>query len=140
MVCLWSHRIVFFIDQLITSIICVWLQFYTLYVVNHLQQQCNELILKFTRISYRLPKPQNNWTGLGLASPEFSIINCAVALFFLISPNMSTVHMFQAILNNLPPSDIVESASVAGPGYVNIVISSEWIAQVQFRCFILGPC
>ncbi|CAO2199115.1 unnamed protein product [Urochloa humidicola] len=35
----------------------------------------------------------------------------------------------QAILNNLPPSDIVESTSVAGPGYVNIVISSDWIAQ-----------
>ncbi|WVZ72374.1 hypothetical protein U9M48_020844, partial [Paspalum notatum var. saurae] len=35
----------------------------------------------------------------------------------------------QAILNNLPPSEIVESTSVAGPGYVNIVISSDWIAE-----------
>jgi len=35
-------------------------------VVNHLQQQCNELILEFTRIGYKLPKPQNYWTGFDL--------------------------------------------------------------------------
>lgn len=35
----------------------------------------------------------------------------------------------QAILNNLPSSDIVQSTSVAWPGHVNIVISSDWIAK-----------
>ncbi|XP_037404718.1 arginine--tRNA ligase, cytoplasmic-like [Triticum dicoccoides] len=35
----------------------------------------------------------------------------------------------QAIADNLPPSRIVESTSVVGPGYVNIVLSSDWIAQ-----------
>ncbi|CAL4965415.1 unnamed protein product [Urochloa decumbens] len=44
----------------------------------------------------------------------------------------------QAILNNLPPSDIVESTSVAGPGYVNIVISSDWIAQRIQHMLIYG--
>jgi arginyl-tRNA synthetase len=45
---------------------------------------------------------------------------------------MWTVNIFQAILNNLPSSDIVQSTSVAGPGYVNIVISSDWIAKVIY--------
>ncbi|KAK8964362.1 hypothetical protein KSP40_PGU015661 [Platanthera guangdongensis] len=35
----------------------------------------------------------------------------------------------QAIAKHLPPSDIVESTSVAGPGFVNIVLSSKWVAQ-----------
>ncbi|MED6201776.1 hypothetical protein PIB30_098427 [Stylosanthes scabra] len=36
----------------------------------------------------------------------------------------------QAIMKNLSPSDIVESCSVAGPGFVNVVLSKNWIAQV----------
>jgi arginyl-tRNA synthetase len=36
----------------------------------------------------------------------------------------------QAIANNLPQSNIIESISVAGPGYINITLSSNWIAQV----------
>lgn len=35
----------------------------------------------------------------------------------------------KAIVNNLPPSDMIESTSVAGPGFVNIILSDEWIAQ-----------
>lgn len=33
-------------------------------------------------------------------------------------------------MKNLPPSEMVESCSVAGPGFVNIVLSKKWIAQV----------
>ncbi|XP_039809505.1 arginine--tRNA ligase, cytoplasmic-like isoform X2 [Panicum virgatum] len=44
----------------------------------------------------------------------------------------------QTILNNLPSSDIVESTSVAGPGYVNIVISSDWIAKMIQDMLIYG--
>ncbi|XP_044347859.1 arginine--tRNA ligase, cytoplasmic isoform X3 [Triticum aestivum] len=35
----------------------------------------------------------------------------------------------QAMADNFPPSRIVESISVVGPGYVNIALSSDWIAQ-----------
>ncbi|KAK3140643.1 hypothetical protein QOZ80_5AG0403730 [Eleusine coracana subsp. coracana] len=35
----------------------------------------------------------------------------------------------QAIAKNLPPSDIIESTSVAGPGFVNIVLSNHWVAK-----------
>ncbi|XP_006654081.1 arginine--tRNA ligase, cytoplasmic-like isoform X2 [Oryza brachyantha] len=35
----------------------------------------------------------------------------------------------QAIAKNLPPSDIIESTSVAGPGFVNIALSNSWVAK-----------
>ncbi|XP_031109940.1 arginine--tRNA ligase, chloroplastic/mitochondrial-like isoform X2 [Ipomoea triloba] len=35
----------------------------------------------------------------------------------------------QAIMNNLPQSDVIEKCSIAGPGFVNVVLSREWIAQ-----------
>jgi arginyl-tRNA synthetase len=35
----------------------------------------------------------------------------------------------QAITKNLPSSDIIESTSVAGPGFVNITLSNRWVAK-----------
>ncbi|TKY44583.1 Arginine--tRNA ligase [Spatholobus suberectus] len=44
----------------------------------------------------------------------------------------------QAIVNNLQPSEMIESCSVAGPGFVNIVLSKKWIAQRLERLLING--
>ncbi|KAH1241745.1 Arginine--tRNA ligase, chloroplastic/mitochondrial [Glycine max] len=44
----------------------------------------------------------------------------------------------QAIRNNLPQSEMIESCSVAGPGFVNIVLSKKWIAQRLERLLIDG--
>ncbi|KAF2304005.1 hypothetical protein GH714_026172 [Hevea brasiliensis] len=35
----------------------------------------------------------------------------------------------QAVMRNLPPSEMIESCSVAGPGFVNIVLSKSWLAE-----------
>ncbi|KAM3401291.1 hypothetical protein ACQJBY_005821 [Aegilops geniculata] len=35
----------------------------------------------------------------------------------------------QSIAKNLPACDVIESASVAGPGFVNIVLSKNWVAK-----------
>ncbi|XP_020528721.1 arginine--tRNA ligase, cytoplasmic isoform X1 [Amborella trichopoda] len=35
----------------------------------------------------------------------------------------------EAIRKTLPPSDMIESTSVAGPGFVNVVLSKPWIAK-----------
>ncbi|KAK2454722.1 Arginyl-tRNA synthetase, class Ic [Trifolium repens] len=35
----------------------------------------------------------------------------------------------EGIIKNLPPSEMIESCTVAGPGFVNIVLSKKWIAQ-----------
>ncbi|KAF1886577.1 hypothetical protein Lal_00045810 [Lupinus albus] len=44
----------------------------------------------------------------------------------------------QAIMKNLPPSELIESCSVAGPGFVNVVLSKNWIAQSLHRMLIDG--
>ncbi|XP_061371248.1 arginine--tRNA ligase, cytoplasmic-like isoform X2 [Gastrolobium bilobum] len=44
----------------------------------------------------------------------------------------------QAIVDNLPPSEMIESCSVAGPGFVNVVLSKKWIAQNLQRMLIDG--
>ncbi|KAK4601823.1 hypothetical protein RGQ29_011083 [Quercus rubra] len=44
----------------------------------------------------------------------------------------------QAIMRNLPQSDIIESCSVAGPGFVNVKLSRNWMAQSIQRMLIDG--
>ncbi|CAH9131257.1 unnamed protein product [Cuscuta epithymum] len=44
----------------------------------------------------------------------------------------------QAIMRNLPQSDIIEKCSIAGPGFVNIVLSRQWIAQSIQKMLIDG--
>lgn len=34
---------------------------------------------------------------------------------------------------NLPKSDIIESCTVAGPGFVNIVLAKDWMAKVLLQ-------
>lgn len=35
----------------------------------------------------------------------------------------------EAIIKNLPESELIESCSVAGPGFVNVVLSKSWLAK-----------
>ncbi|CAN1331036.1 Arginine--tRNA ligase, chloroplastic/mitochondrial [Linum perenne] len=35
----------------------------------------------------------------------------------------------QAIMHNLPQTEMIESCSVAGPGFVNVVLSTKWMAK-----------
>ncbi|XP_004513035.1 arginine--tRNA ligase, chloroplastic/mitochondrial-like [Cicer arietinum] len=44
----------------------------------------------------------------------------------------------EGIVKNLPPSEMVESCSVAGPGFVNIVLSKKWMAQSLQRMLTDG--
>ncbi|KAK7272739.1 hypothetical protein RJT34_29546 [Clitoria ternatea] len=44
----------------------------------------------------------------------------------------------QAIANNLPASEMIDSCSVAGPGFVNVVLSKKWIAQSVQRMLVDG--
>lgn len=41
-----------------------------------------------------------------------------------------SLNCLQAIRNNLPVSEMIESVSVAGPGFVNVTLSREWMAKV----------
>ncbi|KAL3617970.1 hypothetical protein CASFOL_038291 [Castilleja foliolosa] len=44
----------------------------------------------------------------------------------------------QAIIENLPKSDVIESQSIAGPGFVNIKLSSNWIAKSIQKMLVDG--
>nr|DAD48601.1 TPA_asm: hypothetical protein HUJ06_018538 [Nelumbo nucifera] len=44
----------------------------------------------------------------------------------------------QAIMKNLPPTKMIESCSVAGPGFVNVVLSTKWIAKSIQKMLIEG--
>ncbi|KAM0004779.1 putative arginine--tRNA ligase [Helianthus debilis subsp. tardiflorus] len=36
-----------------------------------------------------------------------------------------------AIMRNLPASDMIESCSVAGPGFINVKLSTQWMAKTH---------
>ncbi|EEF48160.1 arginine--tRNA ligase, chloroplastic/mitochondrial isoform X2 [Ricinus communis] len=44
----------------------------------------------------------------------------------------------QAIMKNLPPSEVIESCSVAGPGFVNVVLSKKWMSKKIQKMLIDG--
>ncbi|XVE54174.1 hypothetical protein DITRI_Ditri03aG0059400 [Diplodiscus trichospermus] len=44
----------------------------------------------------------------------------------------------EAIKNNLPASEMIESCSVAGPGFVNVVLSKNWMAKSIQKMVIEG--
>uniref|UniRef100_A0A2N9HSU0 arginine--tRNA ligase n=1 Tax=Fagus sylvatica TaxID=28930 RepID=A0A2N9HSU0_FAGSY len=44
----------------------------------------------------------------------------------------------QAIMRNIPQSEMIESCSVAGPGFVNVLLSRNWMAQSIHRMLIDG--
>ncbi|XP_050128969.1 arginine--tRNA ligase, chloroplastic/mitochondrial-like isoform X3 [Malus sylvestris] len=44
----------------------------------------------------------------------------------------------QAIMKNLPDSEVIESCSVAGPGFVNVVLSKKWLAKRIQKMLIDG--
>ncbi|CAL5323263.1 unnamed protein product [Camellia sinensis] len=44
----------------------------------------------------------------------------------------------KAITNNLPKSEMVDKCSIAGPGFVNVVLSKDWIAKSIQKMLING--
>ncbi|KAL9996483.1 putative arginine--tRNA ligase [Helianthus debilis subsp. tardiflorus] len=44
----------------------------------------------------------------------------------------------QAIMRNLPASDMIESCSIAGPGFINVKLSTQWIAKSIQKMLIDG--
>nr|GEX48357.1 arginine--tRNA ligase, chloroplastic/mitochondrial-like isoform X2 [Tanacetum cinerariifolium] len=42
------------------------------------------------------------------------------------------------IMDNLPPTDMIESYSIAGLGFINVILSRQWIAQSIQRMLTYG--
>ncbi|RDY12130.1 Arginine--tRNA ligase, chloroplastic/mitochondrial, partial [Mucuna pruriens] len=84
-------------------------------------------------------------SGVKFADYQWSVIcefNNAMSLFAKVKGKQTAFRgpqaVGQAIVNNLPPSEMIESCSIAGPGFVNIVLSKKWIAQRIERLLIEG--
>ncbi|KAA8523189.1 hypothetical protein F0562_009612 [Nyssa sinensis] len=44
----------------------------------------------------------------------------------------------RAIMKNLPASEMIESCTIAGPGFVNVVLSKQWIAKSVQKMLVYG--
>ncbi|EEF31409.1 arginine--tRNA ligase, cytoplasmic [Ricinus communis] len=68
--------------------------------------------------------------------------NNAMGLFSKLrgtnSNYQNPVAVGQAIMRNLPFSKMIESSSVAGPGFVNIVLSNKWMAENIQKMLVNG--
>lgn len=68
--------------------------------------------------------------------------NNAMSLFSKIKGKSSEYRnpraVGEAIMKNLPQSDMIDSCSVAGPGFVNIVMSKTWLAKSIQKMLLEG--
>ncbi|OAY71455.1 Arginine--tRNA ligase, chloroplastic/mitochondrial [Ananas comosus] len=94
-----------------------------------------QLLSKLVKSSLRATFPDLlDIEPLVAASVKFGDYQCnnAMSLWSRIkgSGTISRTPIYrQAVARNLPPSDIIESTSVAGPGFVNIILSNRWVSE-----------
>ncbi|KAJ8444482.1 hypothetical protein Cgig2_024046 [Carnegiea gigantea] len=81
---------------------------------------------------------------IAASPPNFGDYQCnnAMAIFSKIKGKNSEFRnprsLGEAIMKNLPQSDMIESCSVAGPGFVNIVLSKTWLAKSVQKMLLEG--
>ncbi|XP_020268077.1 arginine--tRNA ligase, cytoplasmic-like isoform X1 [Asparagus officinalis] len=101
--------------------------------IGSVKQQISRLFE--TSLKTTFPDEANTEPMVAISTQKFADYQCnnAMSLFSKIKGKSTDYRnpnsVGQAIARNLPPSDIIESTSVAGPGFVNVVLSSTWVAQ-----------
>lgn len=86
-------------------------------------------------ISETVPSEVGVQPLIATSPPNFGDYQCnnAMGIFSKIKGKNSEFRnprsIGEAIMKNLPQSDMIESCSVAGPGFVNIVLSKTWLAK-----------
>lgn len=101
--------------------------------VGSVKQQISRLFE--TSLKTTFPDEGNVELMVAISTQKFADYQCnnAMGLFSKIKGKSTEYRnpnsVGQAIARNLPPSDIIESTSVAGPGFVNVVLSNKWVAQ-----------
>ncbi|KAG0496151.1 hypothetical protein HPP92_000842, partial [Vanilla planifolia] len=94
-------------------------------------------LAKLVEVSLRavFPEESNVQPLIAVCTAKFGDYQCnnAMGIFSKIKGKSAEFKnpnsVGQAIARNLPYSDMIESTSVAGPGFVNIVLSNKWVAQ-----------
>jgi hypothetical protein len=97
------------------------------------QQQCNGYLVKDQRQTPRSQEFECSWTGMLLNQ------RCKHLTGMIIQHSSHTVQSWastsQRIAKAMPMSPLIEKMTVAGPGFVNIVVSSAWIEEVSLCSF-----
>ncbi|KAK9715431.1 hypothetical protein RND81_06G164700 [Saponaria officinalis] len=81
---------------------------------------------------------------IAISSANFGDYQCnnAMGLFGKIKGKMPEFRnprsVGEAIMKNLPESEMIESCSVAGPGFVNVVLSRTWLAKSIHKMLLEG--
>ncbi|XP_074269175.1 arginine--tRNA ligase, chloroplastic/mitochondrial-like isoform X2 [Silene latifolia] len=102
--------------------------------VGNLKQQLEQVFK--TAIKATVPNAAHDVHPLiAVSGTNFGDYQCnnAMGLFGKIRGTMSEfknpLTVGEAIMNNLPKTEMIESCSVTGPGFVNIVLSKTWLAK-----------
>ncbi|KAL9224552.1 hypothetical protein vseg_000576 [Gypsophila vaccaria] len=81
---------------------------------------------------------------IAISSANFGDYQCnnAMSLFGKVRGTMPEFRnprsVGEAIMKNLPETEMIESCSVAGPGFVNVVLSRTWLAKSIHKMLLEG--
>lgn len=101
--------------------------------VGSLKQQLGKLFERSLRIT--VPEEPDVEPLIAACNPRFGDYQCnnAMSLWTKVKGSGTEFKGPQPIgrtlMSNLPPSEMIESCSIAGPGFVNVVLSKKWIAK-----------
>lgn len=110
--------------------------------IGSLKQQLAKLFESALKVT--VPDEPDVEPLIAPCNPRFGDYQCnnAMSLWTKIKDKGTTFRgpqpVGQAIMQNLPTSNMVESCTIAGPGFVNIKLSREWIAERIQQMLVKG--
>ncbi|KAH7850954.1 hypothetical protein Vadar_005108 [Vaccinium darrowii] len=111
-------------------------------VVGSVKGQLVQLFEASLRIT--VPDQTNTEPLIAACNPRFGDYQCnnAMSLWTKIKGKGSAFKgpqpVGQAIMTNLLPSEMIDTCSIAGPGFVNVILSTQWIAKSIQKMLIKG--
>ncbi|KAE9448684.1 hypothetical protein C3L33_19390, partial [Rhododendron williamsianum] len=111
-------------------------------VVGTVKDQLAKLFEESLRVT--VPDQTDTDPLIAACNPRFGDYQCnnAMSLWTKIKGTGSAFTgpqpVGQAIMTNLPRSEMIESCSIAGPGFVNVKLSRQWIAKSIQKMLING--
>ncbi|KAK9697576.1 hypothetical protein RND81_08G046500 [Saponaria officinalis] len=100
---------------------------------GNVKQQLSEVFKKSLKTT--VPSEADVQPLIAICNADFGDYQCnnAMGLYGKIRGTMPEFKnprsVGEAIMKNLPESEMIESCSVAGPGFVNVVLSKTWLAK-----------
>jgi len=95
-----------------------------------LEQQLSEWLRDAFRKA--LPELDSDWSAItvvGTTSPEFGDYQCNYAMGLAKTLKQAPRMIAEAVVKQATPHDAVQKTEVAGPGFINITLSTDWLAR-----------